>query len=55
MFAIKIFFPSIQEELLDKRLRFAREYIDVTSKDAGIVYHACIWYAKALFNINYKN
>ena len=37
---IKDFYPSIQEELLNKRLRFAQKYIDVTSKDTEIIYHA---------------
>ena len=41
MFDIKDFYPSIQEELLNKRLRFAQEYIDITSKDTEIIYHAC--------------
>ena len=40
MFDIKDFYPSIQEELLNKGLRFAQEYIDVTSKDREIIYHA---------------
>ena len=33
MFDIKDCYPSIQEELLNKGLKFAQEYIDVTSKD----------------------
>ena len=33
MFDIKDFYPSIQKEVLNKGLRFAQEYIDVTSKD----------------------
>ena len=33
MFDIKDFYPSIQEELLNKGLRFAQKFIDVTSKD----------------------
>ena len=40
MFDIKDFYPSIQEELLNKGLRFAQEYIDITSKDTEIIYHA---------------
>ena len=40
MFDIKDFYLSIQEELLNKGLRFAQEYIDVTSKDREISYHA---------------
>ena len=40
MFDIKDFYPSIQEELLNKGLRFAQEYINVTSKDREIIYHA---------------
>ena len=32
MFDIKDFYPSIQEELLNKGLRFTQEYIDITSK-----------------------
>ena len=40
MFDIKDFYPSIQEGLLNKRLRFAQEYIDITSKDTEIIYHA---------------
>ena len=31
---------SIQEELLNKRLRIAQEYIDITSKDTEVIYHA---------------
>ena len=31
---------SIQEELLKKRLRIAQEYIDITSKDTEVIYHA---------------
>ena len=30
----------IPEELLNKRLRFSQEYIDITSKDKEIIYHA---------------
>ena len=41
MFDRKNFYPSIQEELLNKGLRFAREYIDITSKDSEIIYHTC--------------
>ena len=41
MFDIKDFYPSIQEELINKGLRFAQEYIDITSKDTEIIYHAC--------------
>ena len=37
---IKDFYPSIQEELLNKELRFAQEYIDITSKDTEIIYYA---------------
>ena len=37
---IKDFYPSIQEELQNKGLRFAQEYIDITSKDMEIIYHA---------------
>ena len=40
MFDIKDFYPSIQEELLNKGLRFTQEYIDITSKDREIIYHA---------------
>ena len=39
MFVIKDFCPSIQEQLLNKGLRFAQEDIDVTSKDTEIIYH----------------
>ena len=39
MFYIKDFYPSIQEELLNKGLRFAQEYIDITSKDTEFIYH----------------
>ena len=41
MFDIKIFYLSIQEELLNKELRFAQEYTDITSNDTEIIYHAC--------------
>ena len=37
---IKDFYPSIPEELQNKGLRFTREYIDITSKDTEIIYHA---------------
>ena len=40
IFSIKDFYPSIQEELLNKGLRFAQEYIEITSKDTEIIYHA---------------
>ena len=40
IFDIKDFYPSIQEELLNKRLRFAQEYINITSKDTEIIYNA---------------
>ena len=40
MFNIKDFYQSIQEELLNKGLRFAQEYIDITSTDTEIIYHA---------------
>ena len=40
IFDIKDFYPSIQEELLNKGLRFAQEYIDITSKDTEIICHA---------------
>ena len=40
IFDIKDFYPSIQEELLNKELRFAEEYIDITNKDTEIIYHA---------------
>ena len=40
VFDIKDFYPSIQEQLLNKGLRFAQEYIDITSKDTQIIYHA---------------
>ena len=40
MFDIKDFYPSIQEELLNKGLRFVQEYIDITSKDTEIIYRA---------------
>ena len=40
MFNIKDIYLLIQEQLLDKGLRFAEEYnIDITSKE--IIYHAC--------------
>ena len=40
IFDIKDFYPQIQEELLNKGLRFAQEYIDITNKDTEIIYHA---------------
>ena len=40
MFNIKDFYQSIQEELLNKGLRFAQEYIYITSTDTEIIYHA---------------
>ena len=36
---LKDFYPQIKEELLNKRLRFVQEYIDITSKDREILYH----------------
>ena len=39
IFDIKDFYTSIQEELLNKGLRFAKEYIDITSKDAETIYY----------------
>ena len=39
MFNIKDFYQSIQEELLNKGLRFAQEYIYITSTDTEIIYH----------------
>ena len=39
MFDIKDFYPLIQQELLNKGLRFAQEYIDITSKDKEIIHH----------------
>ena len=40
MFDVKDFYPSIQDELLNKGLRFAQKYIDIINKDTEIVYHA---------------
>ena len=40
MFDVKDFYPSMQEELLNKGLRFVQEYIDITSKNTEIIYHA---------------
>ena len=40
MFDIKDLYPSIKEELQNKGLRFTQEYIDITSKDMEIIYHA---------------
>ena len=37
---MKDFYLLIQEELVNKGLRFAQEYIDITSKDTEIIYHA---------------
>ena len=39
MFDIKDFYPSKQEELLNKVLRFTEEYIDIISKDTEIIHH----------------
>ena len=36
---MKDFYLLIQEELVNKGLRFAQEYIDITSKDTEIIYH----------------
>ena len=36
---MKDFYLLIQEELVKKGLRFAQEYIDITSKDTEIIYH----------------
>ena len=40
MFSIKDFYPSIPEELLNKRLTFTQKYIDISGKDTEIIYHA---------------
>ena len=40
MLDIKDFHPSIQEELLNKGLRFTQMYMDITSKDTEIIYQA---------------
>ena len=40
MFSIKDFYPSIPEELLNKRLTFTQKYIDICGKDREIIYHA---------------
>ena len=40
MFNKKDFYLLIQEELLNKRLRFAQEYIDINRKDMEIIDHA---------------
>ena len=40
MFDIKDFYRSIKDELLNKGLRFADQYIEVTSKDREFIYHA---------------
>ena len=40
MFDITEFYLSIQGELLNKGLRFAQKYIDTSSKDTKIIYHA---------------
>ena len=45
MFSIKNFYLLIQEELLNKGLRFTKEYMDMSSKYREIIYHAC----KSLF------
>ena len=37
MFDTKDFYPSIPEEVLNKGLRFAQEYIDTTNKDTEII------------------
>ena len=41
MFHINDFCPSIQEELLKKRLRFTQEHRDITSKDKKYIYYDC--------------
>ena len=41
MFNIKEFYSSIQEELLNKGLRFVQEHLDMASKDKEFIYHAC--------------
>ena len=40
MFNIKEFYLSIQEELLNKGLRFAEESIDISSNNRKIIYRA---------------
>ena len=40
MFDVKDFCPLIQEELLNKGLIFADEYIDMSGKDRETIYHA---------------
>ena len=39
MFHMKDFYLLIQEELVNKGLRFPQEYIDITSKDTEIIYY----------------
>ena len=41
MFHINDFCPSIQEELLKKRLRFTQEHRDITSKDKKYIHYDC--------------
>ena len=38
MIDTKDFYPPIQEKLLNKRLRFAQEYIHISGKDRKIIY-----------------
>ena len=40
MFDIKDLYPSIQDKLLNKELRFSQEYIDITSKNTETICHA---------------
>ena len=40
MYIFRDFYPSIQEEFLNKGLRFTQEYIDITSKDMKVICHA---------------
>ena len=43
MFDIKDIYSSIQEELLNKGLKFAQEYIDVTSKGKQFLIKLQAW------------
>ena len=40
MFDIKGFYPSITQDLLNKQLSFANEYINISKFDIGVIHHA---------------
>ena len=40
MFDIKDFYPSITQDLLNKALNFASEYINISKRDIDVIHYA---------------